>query len=111
MLETQESEDSRLSTEKGDWVVDLKEGDTFGDVIKHGLDDGVIYMSLPVRSGWKPLEKGMMLSHQTYAKHIDNYLEENGSPRKIAVVNVDSGEWQTVWETREKWRLSDTEAE
>lgn len=107
----QKPETPRTSIQKGDWVVDLKEGGTFGDTIQHGLEHSVIYMVSPKLAGWRPLDKGMMLSHQTYAKHIDSFLEENNTPRKIAVVNLKSGEWQTVWETHEKWRLEESEAE
>lgn len=96
---------TRDPDERGDWVVEKHEN-TFGEVLKHGLDDGVIFMVLPKLHGWRPMEKGMMLSHQTYAKHVTEWIEENEYPRKVAVVNVKTGEWQTVWETDQKWRLS-----
>lgn len=106
-MESTQKEKPRQSIEKGEWLVDLKEGSTFGDVIKHGLEDGIIYMVLPKRAGWRPMDKGMMLSHQTYAKHVDGFLKENDTPRRIAVVNVNTGEWKQVWETHQKWRLDE----
>lgn len=108
-MKATEKSEPRMSIQNGEWVVDLEEGGKFGDTIQHGLDNSVIYMVLPKLSGWRPMDKGMMHSHQTYAKHIDKYLEENSTPRKIAVVNLDSGEWETVWETHEKWRLEDSD--
>lgn len=90
-----------ISEENGDWTVDLTSEGTFGASFKHDLGDSIIFMALPFNGGWHTMGKSfMMLSGQAYAKKVEAYFEENGTQfRKIALVSLGSGEWQTVWET------------
>lgn len=72
-------------------------GTNFGLLLDHDHSDRVMLMGLPARSGWRAISS-VCLSHQTYVKKAEEWLEGNKHARKIAVLEVDSGEWQTVWE-------------
>lgn len=95
---------------RGEFVVEQGET-TFGRVLRHGLDGLCLFMILPARSGWKPMQyyteqsdgslshgaMGAVLSHQTYRKKVEAHLEQHPSTREVAVVSLDTGEWKTVW--------------
>lgn len=98
-----------LAEENGDWTVDLTSEGTFGASLTHDLGHNVIFMALPYNAGWHTMgECFTMLSGQTYAKKVEAFFEENGTSfRKISIVSLETGDWQTVWETKQKWRLDD----
>lgn len=98
-----------IAEENGEWTVELTSEGTFGASLKHGLGHNVIFMALPNNGGWHSVGKGhTMLAGQTYAKKIEEFFENNGTKfRKISVVSLETGAWQKVWETDEKWRFTE----
>lgn len=98
-----------LKRRRGEYTVDLRDTE-FGRVLSHGLDGLCLFMAR-ANGGWKPLEwyrtksddtvrngaKHPTLSHQTYAKDVETYLEHNPETLEVAVVDLDAGDWQTVW--------------
>lgn len=104
---------------RGEYTVDLRDTE-FGRVLSHGLDGLCLFMAR-ANGGWKPLEcyrtgsdgttqkgaKHPTLSHQTYAKDVETYLEHNPETLEVAVVDLDAGDWQTVWVPHGEERLAD----
>lgn len=95
--------------QNGDITVGMRDN-SFGRVLEHGLGGFCQYMVLPKVSGWRPMEnynqmpngvesypRSPCLPHQTYIEDIHNYLKNNTTPREIAIVDLDSGNWKTVW--------------
>lgn len=83
-----------VSVESGEFTVSLRES-SFGYVLEHELDQPVIFAARPTHGGWKPFGF-LCLSHQTYAKKIEERLEEN-VPTEIVAIGTETGDWMTVW--------------
>lgn len=107
--ETERDTKYPIAEDNGEWTVKMSSEKNFGARLKHGLGDHIIFMALPNNAGWHSMGKSYtMLSHQAYAKKIESFFEENGTQfRKISIVSLETGNWQTVWETNEKWRLAE----
>lgn len=80
----------------GRFTVPIKENH-FGLLLDHDHSDRVMLMGLPSTAGWRAISS-VCLSHQTYVKKAEEWLKGKKQARKIAVLEVDTGEWQTVWE-------------
>lgn len=87
--------------ERGSWQVSRYENNPFGsgEILRHGLDGRVMLMGLPRNSGWRAIS-AVCLPHQTYVEKVTEWFDEEPRlPREVAVLEVDTGEWVTVWES------------
>lgn len=82
----------------GRFTVDVKDVGKFGLRLDHDRPHSVILMGLPKLHGWKPLPYSMHLSGQTSVEKVEDWLEENQNAREVAVLDCETGDWQTVWE-------------
>lgn len=85
-----------VATKRGRFTVETKET-SFGPRLVHGLDGMIAYVVLPSGCGWKPVAREVKMGHQTYRKHVPEILEDYPRARELAVADLDSGEWVTVW--------------
>lgn len=81
---------------KGTITVETTERHMDNTVLRHGLDGSVVFMGLPKTAGWKPFGS-VKLPHQTYLKHVQEWLDDNPLARKVAVLDTSTGEQVTVW--------------
>lgn len=79
----------------GQFTVPLKET-SFGLLLDHDHSDRVMLMGLPRSAGWRAISS-VCLPHQTYVEKVEEWLGGKKFAREIAVLEVDSGEWETVW--------------
>lgn len=82
--------------EWGDWEVDIGSSIHGRPILSHDLEERVILMGLPKLAGWEPFGR-IMLSHQTRVEKVRDWLDDNPFAREVAVLEVDTGTWQTVW--------------
>lgn len=75
---------------------------SFGAALDHDLDTTVLFMVLPKIAGWRASAEHswISMSHQTYLDDLNDVIEaEIGArrkPREVALLEVDTGRWQTV---------------
>lgn len=86
------------NNERGRYTVEISEETTFGQRLKHGLDGTIVLFGLRQHAGWKPFT-AVHLPGQSYRKKVESWLEDHPNAREVAAVDVDEGEWVTVWET------------
>jgi hypothetical protein len=81
----------------GGWAVDIIETE-FGDRIAHGLDgERVMLMGLPRLAGWRGISP-VCGPDQVYVEKVMRWLNAHTRAREVAVLDPDSGTWQTVWQ-------------
>lgn len=82
-----------------EWTVPVQ--DTyFGPLLIHGIEsDGLFAFAFRNNGGWK-LHQSTYLRHQTYVRIANEIIDNvnNKTVREIAVVNLWTGEWATVYD-------------
>jgi hypothetical protein len=79
------------------WQVEF--GDSkFGERAMGDWDSPAFLAVLPANMGWRPIEREISLSHQFYKEKIESIFENYSNPRKIAIVNWETGDKHIVWE-------------
>lgn len=88
--------DGGVAQERGEWTTEIGSDIHEKPVLRNGFDGAVMLMGLPRLGGWTPLSS-VKLSHQCRVREVTKWLDDHPGAREIAVLSVDTGEWETVW--------------